>query len=537
MTEEKAVVSTKAGFSPVWILPIVALLLGVYAVYYSISQQGPEVEIHFKTASGLVAGKTKIKYLDVEVGLIESIHFSEDRESVIATAKLELEAEDLLREDTRFWVVTARLGAGAVSGLDTLLSGAYVQLAAGGGAPGTRSYTALDLPPVTPPGAPGMHLELVTRESPSLGPGNPVLYHGYKVGRVESMKFDPEEKILRYKLFIDAPFHKLVDSSVRFWNQSGVSVSLNADGLAISTGSLETILLGGVAFDTPPGVPSGNPVESGAEFKLYGSFKDIQENPYRYGLYFVAKFTDSLRGLKPGAPVEYRGLNIGRVERLMLREAVSLREAGTGQALPVLLYLEPARLSGQDTPEMVDVMRQGIEAGVKNGMRATLASGNLITGALYVEIDYYPDAPPEPMETFMEYDTIPTMSAGLRRIEHQVSTLLDKLNALPLDTTVTDANEALSELTGTLAAARKILEDDKTQALTSELQATLVDLRAVMAGFAPESEAYQSMNSSLLQLNQTLNNLNSITRTLSDQPNAVVMPVDLPPDPIPEANP
>ena len=137
----------------------------------------------------------------------------------------------------------------------------------------------------------------------------------------------------------------------------------------------------------------------------------------------------------------------------------------------------------------------------------------------------------------MEYDTIPTMSAGLRRIEHQVSTLLDKLNALPLDTTVTDANEALSELTGTLAAARKILEDDKTQALTSELQATLVDLRAVMAGFAPESEAYQSMNSSLLQLNQTLNNLNSITRTLSDQPNAAVMPVDLPPDLIPEANP
>jgi paraquat-inducible protein B len=537
MTEDKAVVSTRAGLSPVWILPIVALLLGAYAVYYSITQQGPEVEIHFKTASGLTAGKTKIKYLDVEVGLIERIRFSQDRASVIATARLDLEAEDLLREDTRFWVVTAQFGAGSVSGLDTLLSGAYVQMAAGEGASGTRRFTALNSPPVTPPGAPGMHLELVTRESPSLGPGDPVLYHGYKVGRVETMIFDPVEKQLRYTLFIDAPFHELVDSSVRFWDQSGVSVSVNADGLEVSTGSLETILLGGVAFDTPPGIPFGKPVESGTEFKLFRTYKDIQTNPYNHGLYYVVKFSQSLRGLQAGAPVEYRGLNIGRVERLMLSEALNLREAGTGQALPVLIYLEPARLSGEDTPEMVDIMRQGIEAGVENGMRATLASANLITGALYVEFDYYPDADPEPMGEFMEYESIPTVPTGFNRIEQQLSTLLDKLNALPLETTITDANQTLSELTGTLAAARKILEQSKTQALTAELQATLVDLRAVLAGIAPESQAYQSLNSSLLQLNQTLNNLNSVTRTLSDQPNAAVMPVVLPRDPIPEANP
>ena len=535
MTEEKAVVSTGTRFSPVWILPIVALLLGLWAVYYSITQQGPEIEIRFQTAAGLFEGKTKIKYLDVVVGEVEHIRFTPDRDAVLVSAKIELDAKDLLRDDTRFWAVTARLGAGAVSGLDTLLSGAYIELAPGTGKSGTRKFIALDTPPVTPPGSPGMHLELFSDESPSLNSGDAVLFHGYEVGRVESVAFDAEREQIRYQLFVDAPYHELIDSSVRFWDVSGVSVSLDASGLEVSTGSLVTILLGGVAFDTPPGVAKGIPVESGAEFRLYPSYSEILANPYRYGMYYVVRFAQSLRGLTPGAPVEYRGISLGYVKRIMVKEGINLTEAGSGDALPVLIYIEPGRLGAGDNQAMVERMEKNIALGVAHGLRATLSTGNLITGSMFIEMDYYPDEPPAELGSFQEYTTIPTISGGLNRIGHQLTALLDKVNSLPLEDTVTGANRAIEELTASLVSLRQILEDNKAQALSAELQATLQELRGVLAGVSPDSQAYQTLNASLLELNRTLENLSDFSRTLSDQPNAVVMPVEIPPDPIPEA--
>jgi paraquat-inducible protein B len=512
MTEEKAVVTTGTRLSPVWILPIVALLLGIWAVVYSLTQQGPEIEILFDTASGLVEGKTSVKYLDVEVGQVENIRFTRDREAVVATVKMDLDAEDLLREDTRFWVVTAQLGGGTVSGLDTLLSGAYIQLAPGTGESGARDFVALDTPPVTPPGAPGMHLELYTDESPTLGPGDPVLFQGFKVGRVETADFDPEREEIRYRLFVDAPYHELIDSAVRFWDVSGVSLSVDASGLEVSMGSLESILLGGVAFGVPPGMAQGIPVEPGSEFRLYSSYSNILDDPYRYGVHYVVEFNQSLRGLSAGAPVEYRGIRLGYVKRIMMRELMGLRPSGSGDPIPVLIYVEPGRLDAGDN-----------------------STGNLITGSMYIEFDYYPDEPAAELGSFQEYTTIPTISGGLSRIEHQVSALLAKVNGLPLEDTVTGINQTMGELNATLASLRGILEHNNTQMLTTELQATLVELRTVLAGLSPDSQAYQSLNASLLELNRTLQNLSDFSRTLSDQPNSLVMPVDNPPDPIPEA--
>lgn len=537
MSEEKAVVSTGARLSPVWILPVVALLLGLWAVYYSLTQQGPTIEIQFQTAAGLVEGKTKIKYLDVVVGQVENIRFTPDREAVIVSAKLDLDAEDLLREDSRFWAVTARLGAGAVSGLDTLLSGAYIEMAPGTGAPDARDFVALELPPVTPPGSPGMSVELYSDQSPSLSAGDAVLFHGYKVGRVETIDFNPDTKEIRYRLFVDAPYHTLIDSSVRFWDVSGVSIDLGADGLKVSTGSLQTILLGGVSFDKPPGMSQGLPVENGATFKLYPSYDEILAHPYRYGMHYVVRFDQSLRGLAPGAPVEYRGISIGYVKRIMIKEGVALSEAGSGDALPVLIYVEPGRLEAGDSPEMLAEIEKSLRIGVTRGLRASLATGNIITGSLFIEMDYYPDQPPAELGQFQEYQTIPTISGGLNRIEHQISTLLEKVNALPLEQTIVGANVALAELTGSLASLRKILDNQETQSLTTQLQATLQELQRVLAGFSPDSEAYQSLNASLRDLNSTLQNLSTLTDTLSDQPNAIVMPVEQTSDPIPEAKP
>ena len=525
--------------SPIWFVPILAVVLGVYMVVHTWMTEGPTISITFKTAEGLEAGKTKVKYRNVQMGLVEEVNLSDDFKRVVAKVKLDRSALPLLRKDTRFWVVTARVGLGNISGLDTLLSGAYIQLAPGDGEPGYSIYTALEKPPLTPSDQPGLRLHLIGDTASSVSEGDAVMYKGYKVGRVEKRSFDTESRNLRYVIFIDAPFHELVDDSVRFWDVSGVSLSAGADGFKVETAALDTVLLGGVTFGTPEGIPPGEPVEHGTEFQLYPNYEDILKNPFRYGRYYVVSFAQSLKGLLPGAPVEYRGLPIGRVERLMIKE---LMQQNVGQGLesqgdpiPVLIYVEPGRMELPDLPASVDAFHNAITTGVSNGMRATLESGNLLTGAKYIGIDYFPDQELAEVGEWGGYPTIPTVGSGVDQILVKVNDILDKVAGLPLDETVANANKAIANLDKVLADLDVILGQSSTQELPAELEKTLESLQRTIDGLSPNSQLYQNLNGSLQQLNRTLSNMESLTRTLSGQPNAAIMPSQLPADPQPEA--
>lgn len=539
MTTAQPEIRKGKTFNPIWLIPVIAAVLGVWMVVHSWMTEGPEIQIAFKNAEGLTAGKTKVKYRNVDMGTVMEVILTDDFEGVIAKVKLERQALPLLRDDTRFWVVTARIGLGNISGLDTLLSGAYIQLAPGEGTIGQREYTALAKPPLTPTGAPGLRLELYGDHASSVNAGDSVVYKGYKVGRIESMTFDPDRRQVKYLMFIDAPFHELIDSSVRFYNVSGISVSAGADGLKISTGSMDTVLLGGVSFGTPPGMPEGEPVEHHTEFHLFRSKEESLENPFAHGMYYVVRFAQSLKGLLPGAPVEYRGIPLGRVERLMVKEMIeegmAEKKAGVGEPIPVLIYIEPARLELPDQSSSIALMQHSIATGVANGLRASLETGNLLTGAKYIGIDYYRDDAVAELGSFGDYTTIPTVGGGFDQVMVQVTDLLDKFNALPLEDTVTSANSAIAELDRTLKGLRVILEEQSTKDLPDELKATLEELRATLAGLSPDSPFYQNLNATLLQLNRTLGNVESLTRTLSGQPNAAIMPSKLPQDPIPEA--
>ena len=544
MTTAQPEIKEGRQFNTIWIIPLVALVLGIYMVIHTFMTEGPDITIAFKTAEGLTAGKTKIKYRNVQMGLVTEVELTEDYEGVIAHVKMDLQAKPLLREDTEFWVVTARIGLGNISGLDTLLSGAYIELAPGAGKDGTRQFAALERPPLTPKDSPGLHLQLTSDRATSVSTGDVVLYKGYRVGRVESTEFDSEIRKVRYVIFIDAPFHELVDSSVRFWNYSGVTLHAGADGFKVSAGSLETIMLGGVAFAHPPGIPAGEAVESETEFKLYDDYSAILENPFRYGMYFVVRFAQSLKGLLPGAPVEYRGIPIGRVERLLMKEMMRAQLAkqaageempATGEPIPVLIYVEPGRMALPDKASSIASFKQAIAKGVSNGMRATLETGNLLTGAKYIAIDYFDVQEKAEVGQWQQYATIPTIGGGFDQIMVKVNEILDKISSAPLDDTVANANAALAELDKTLASLRVILDNPGTQKLPEELDATLRELRATLNGFSPNSELYQNLNASMLQLNRTLGNIENLTRTLQGQPNAAVMPTKLPTDPVPEA--
>ncbi len=539
MTTAQPDVKEGSGFNAIWIIPVVALLLGIYMVIHTWMTEGPEITIAFDTAEGLVAGKTKIKYRNVEMGLVTEVNLTDDFEGVVAKVKMDLQAKPLLKADTRFWVVTARVGVGNISGLDTLLSGAYIQMSPGvSGAEGARDFVALERPPLTPADAPGLRLQLLSDRAGSVSTGDSVVYKGYKVGRVENSEFDTELERMRYEVFIDAPYHELVDSSVRFYNTSGISLSASAEGLKVSTGSLDTVLLGGIGFARPPDIPPGDPIEPGTEFDLYGSYEDSLENPFRYGKYYVVRFTQSLKGLLPGAPVEYRGIRIGRVERLMFRELIQqqlVAEAATGQIestgvpIPVLIYVEPGRLTMDDTQDSVAILEASIRDGVSNGMRATLETGNLLTGAQYVGIDYYPNVRDEAeVGEWGEWQTIPTISGGFGQIMVKVNSILDQIDRAPIEETIADLDRVLDGL-------QKLLNSASTQSLPAELQATLEELQQTLDGLSPDSELYQNLNTSMRELKRTLSNLENVTRTLSGQPNAAVMGSKIPPDPIPEA--
>jgi paraquat-inducible protein B len=545
MNELKPAISTGTRFNPIWVVPVVAVLVGIYMVVHTMLTEGPEITIQFNTAEGLEAGNTRLRYRDVDIGLVENVSLSEGMDKVLVTVKMDKAAANMLREDTRFWVVRARVGAGAISGLGTILSGAYIQLDPGTGRRSEHGeYVGLEVPPLTPADAPGMRLTLHSEQAGSLGEGDVIVYRGFKVGRIEGVTFDSEKQLVIYDAFIDAPYDQLVTTNTRFWNASGVSISASASGVEVTTGSMETILLGGVAFANLPGLPAGKKVASGATFKLSPSFNEVQEDPYRFRIYYVAQFDQSLRGLKPGAPVEYRGMQIGRVERILMKELVAQRQAGKGEPIPVLLYLEPARLGLEDSEESVEGVRQSIALGVANGMRASLETGNLITGALYINVDWYADQPAAAISEFEGFPVIPTIPSGLGRLEQQVASLLEKLNALPLEPMLTKAtgtmgtmDGTLASLTATLESLKVILEEDSTRALPDELSQILAELRQTLESFSPDSAVGESLGSSVFELNQALRNLEELTRSLSAKPNSLLFPTDSPPDPIPEASP
>ena len=537
---QSIVTSTKFKIAPIWIVPIAAVVLGLWLVVTNYLSHGPTIEITFDSASGIEAGKTKIKVLSVDVGTVTDIQINDDLSGITATAELEPEARRLLREDTEFWVVKPSVSGLNVSGLSTLLSGAYIELSPGiQEVSRDRRFLGSDRRPAAPAGTPGIRLRLTSETSGSFGIGSPVLYQGFRVGSVESMSLDPESQLVHYSIFIDAPYDKLVTSNSRFWNASGISAQLDTEGIKIVMNSMQSLLTGGVAFGTPINFRAGSPATENSTYRLFPNENSIHENPHRYYAEFVVGFSQSLRGLHPGAAVTYKGLKVGSVLRIMIEQMdAGMETSSVGQPIPVLIRIDPARFDlGDlgDTPEGADFARETINLAITNGLRATLQSGNLITGARLIGLDFYDDPGPIGAQTFADYPMIPSIDSGLGRIQIQVTTLLNKLNNLPLEDTLTGVNTAIGELSATLSSLRVIVEDDAAQDITETLQVTLHELNRLIKSYSTNSEFQTQLNRTLEEVKNTLNSLQGVTDRLADKPNSIVFPSEPNEDPEPKA--
>ncbi|HGV0030030.1 TPA: intermembrane transport protein PqiB [Citrobacter freundii] len=536
----EAKVQKVKNWSPVWIFPIVTALIGAWVLFYHYSHQGPQVTLITTNAEGIEGGKTTIKSRSVDVGIVESATLTDDLTHVEIKARLNSGMEKLLHKDSVFWVVKPQVGREGISGLGTLLSGAYIELQLGNKGSKLENYQLLDSPPLAPPDAKGIRVILDSKKAGQLSPGDPVLFRGYRVGSVETSTFDAQKRTISYQLFINAPNDRLVTSNVRFWKDSGIAVDLTSAGMRVEMGSLSTLFGGGVSFDVPEGLEQGEPVAQQSAFNLYDDQKSIQDSLYTDHIDYLMFFKDSIRGLQPGAPLEFRGIRLGTVSKVPFFSPNMRQVFNNDYRIPVLVRIEPERLKAQ-LGEDTDVGAHLAEL-LKRGLRASLKTGNLVTGALYVDLDFYPKEPPiTGVREFNGYQIIPTVSGGLAQIQQRLMEALDKINNLPLNPMIEQATNTLSEsqrtmkhLQTTLDNMNKITSSQSMQDLPADMQNTLRELNRSMQGFQPGSAAYNKMVADMQRLDQVLRELQPVLKTLNDKSNALVFEAKDKKDPEPK---
>ncbi len=541
------IVNKKPLLSSVWFVPLTALAIGLWMVIQSALSEGPKIEITFSTAEGLKAGETRVKRLSVDLGVVEEVYLNDDFNDVTVIVRLDGETQELLREDTQFWVVRPRIASSGISGLSTLLSGAYIEISPGSGDTGRRKFRGLEDVPVTPQSTPGIHIDLKSERVGSISIGSPVLYNGYRVGKVEAKTLSSEDGQARYQIFVNAPYDDLITDATRFWNASGISVDAGVDGLSVHTDSLESLLSGGISFGLPQGSSPGAPVQDSREFQLYDKESDIYENPHTHGRNYLLLFDSSIRGLEVGAPVDYRGARFGSVVSV----SMGLLEAGQGWTadghaqMPVLIRIEPGRL-GDDSNRGVIENDQLLKVAVANGLRASLATGNILTGKLYIDLDYYDvdkDAEAK-IETLADWQVFPTTTAGIAQIERQVGELLKKMEAMPVEEAVTEATTALQNITQVMKSADSALEDvnfllddPAAKELPKNVNATLIDLSKALKGVDPDSDLYRDLEATMIELRRMLRQTDILFKRLDAKPNSMVFSSDQETDLVPVVKP
>ncbi|PWV71248.1 intermembrane transport protein PqiB [Halomonas sp. A11-A] len=535
--------SPQARFSPIWIVPIVAILIGLWLVYDNYRSRGPQVTLVMANAEGIEAGSTLIKTRNVQVGRVERVQLSEDLSTAVITARMSPDTDAMLVEDSRFWVVKPRVGREGISGLGTVLSGAFIQLEPGSSETASREFQVSDQPPVAPAGAAGLRINLVSQLGNSLRVGDPVTYQGYTVGRVEDALFDAQTRRMQHRVFIEAPYDTLVTDSTRFWSASGIDLRLDSEGFRVNVESFETLLGGGVTFGVPEDLPLGGPVEPDVTFNLYPDEDSARQGTFNRYLEYVLLVDDSVRGLTRGAPVEFRGVRVGTVAAVPWNFNAPQPEGRTGFSIPVLIRIEPQRLGIENQDVVLSEWRERFDRLFGVGLRASLKSGNLLTGALFVDLNFNSDlAGQHVAETFADKTVFPTVAGGFALIEAQVTELLAKLNDLEvepllagLDRNLAASEAMLGEVRELSASLNALLADPGTREVPANLNATLVELRETLQGVSPGSSAYQELTGAVERLERLMRDLQPVARTLSDNPRALLFDSLETEDPMPRA--
>jgi paraquat-inducible protein B len=485
--------------SVVWIIPILAAVVAIGIAIQRILSEGPTITIVFKAAQGVEAGKTFIKYKDVNIGQVTAVQLSSNHSNVEVTAKIDKNAGDLMVEDAKFWVVEPRVTLSGVSGLGTLLSGNFIGFEVGKSDRKQRKFTGLEVPPTITSGQPGRQFVLEASDLGSLGIGSPIYYRRLQVGQVIAYDLSSDGKAMDIKIFVNSPNDKYINPGTRFWNASGIDVSVGAGGVEVRTQSLVSVLAG-----------------------------------------YVLHFNESLRGLSVGAPVTFLGLPGGEVTEVGLEvDPATMNLRGR---VEIVTYPERliARLSqkqataGEIIERSIRERHAFVQAMVeKRGLRAQLRSGNLITGQLYVAFDFFPTAPKAKINWSRDPVELPVVPSTVSDIEAKLTNIVAKLDKLPLDAIGEELRKALASLDQTLKDAGKAVNRIDGE-VTPGLKTTLDDLRgtigivdrvlkntdATLVG--KDAPAQQDLRDALQEITRAARSLRILTDYLERHPDSVI---------------
>lgn len=461
-------INERTGISLVWVIPIITALVGGWLIFKTLSEQGPVATISFLTADGIEVGTTAIKYKNVNIGEIIGMEFSEDFSHVILTAQFNQGMDSFLRRNTQFWVVRPQLGLRGVSGLETLVSGAYIEIEPGQGAPQFH-FVGLEKPPVITSDSRGKRIVLLSDRLGSVDTGSPVYYKGILAGEVLGYELASDHQKVFIHAFVNEPYDQLVRGNTRFWNVSGMDVDMTADGVKVRTESLQTLFFGGIAFDTPETLEQSSDDVQGLVYTLYQDRDAIADNGYTRKINYVAYFDNTVRGLSPGAPVEFRGIKVGSV----LDFRLEYDSDDTRFRIPVLLEIEPERIVFRDE-DLLENSDDTLARLINAGLRARLQTGSLITGQLFVELLMDPDSP---MRLVAGDDSVPEMptviSPSIESITTTVQDFVTRLDAVDIEAI---GNELLNTLEGT----NSLLNSPAIQNSVDNLEASMSSFRSIL---------------------------------------------------------
>ena len=520
----------RSKFSLIWLIPIIAFAIAAYLGVRALRSEGPEITITFGTGDGLVAGQTQVRHKAVQLGQVEGVRLSDDLRRVLVRVKMRRDAEPYLTENARFWVVRPRLSSGSVSGIETLISGSYIEMD-----PGSRKgaeknqFVGLEQPPGVRSGEPGRVFQLKAESIGSLGQGSPVFYRDITVGEVLGYDLGNGIGPVTVSVFVRAPYDEFVREGTHFWNASGLSVNLGSAGVHVEVASLQALLAGGVAFSVPRDGQPDKPAPVNAEFKLYANADDARSAGYKTRQVFVTYFESSVRGLAKGSAVEFFGIQVGVVTDVELE----FDPRGANARVKVTFEVQPGRL---DNPEIAAADPIAVSKRlVARGMRAQLQTSSFLTGTMVLSLGFVPNTPPADVEMQGDVAVIPSAGGGLDNVLSSLTSISSKLDQLPLDQIGANLNDMLRSASGALGSVQALAQKADTglspvlqrlPAITGALQdaasrATRT-FGSLETGYGRESQFNREMERALAQVGDAARSIRLLADFLDRHPEALV---------------
>ncbi len=546
---ETAKIKTAPNISAIWIIPVIALLIGAWMLYQYQANKGTTIFIKMPHAEGIVAGKTEIKVRSVKIGQIDHVRLSDKQNSVIARAQIDKHYDDLLTDDAKIWVVKPRIDDTGISGMSTLLSGVYLEFAPGESKKLAEKFELQDEPALIGKDVKGGRFTLLSYNAEVLDVSTGIYFKDYKIGQIETATFDWKNQAMKYGIFINEPYQNLITLNSIFWVNSGIEIDLSADGINVNTGSLSKLLKGGISVGIPEQQTPGEVASNDHSFSLSNSYKAALEERFYDFDYYLIDFEQSIRGLRAGAPVEYRGMRIGSVVEAPASVIIDGKPAHfrtDNTAVPALIKIEYGRLY-HDSTAAREFWHSSLDGWIKNGLRASLKPGNLLTGAVYVDLDIYDNAEPAELKTIADYTVFPSVSSGITVIADQVSDVLNKVNNLKIEDSLAQMQTTFAEYQALAHDMRELLNKQDTQDLPGDINRnfaemtksmqqfdkTMKQFEKTMASYEQGSTFHQQLQTTLSEFKRLSEELQPFTRGLNQQPNMLIFDKELPADPTP----